>query len=186
MSWKREKFHGSRFQEAEILHLSAPAAACNCYSSYLQRERQSPVLREDFGAKVGVGGISHSTTCQSSESVAGILGPCVQLEIFSFAFTTAATVCSFAGASWLGSCSARELAEPWQAAREVFITHCKDVTGKGQYLATCSPVPLRRAAAAPSVDNCLTAPSQPPSLLLLPAVRVCKPGSPRTPRGGAS
>ena len=78
--------------------------------------------------------------------MAGILGPWVQLEIFSSAFITAAAAaaaaCSFAGASWLKSCSAWELAEPWQAAPEVFITGCSDVTEKGQYLGCVLASPL--------------------------------------------
>lgn len=41
------------------------------------------MLREDLGAKVEVvAGISYSTTCKSSQSMAGILGLRVQMEIF--------------------------------------------------------------------------------------------------------
>lgn len=81
--------------------------------------------------------------------MAGILGPWVQLEIFSSAFITAAAAaaaaaaaCSFAGACWLKSCSAWELAEPWQAAPGVFITGCSDVTEKGPYLGCVLASPL--------------------------------------------
>lgn len=50
---KGKKFHGSRFQEAGDPRLAAPAAACNSCFRFLQRERQSPVVREDLGGDEG-------------------------------------------------------------------------------------------------------------------------------------
>lgn len=105
------------------------------------------MLREDLGAKIRLGGISHSTTCKSQSLWPGFWGPGSSWRFFSSAFITAAAAaaaaaCSFAGASWLKSCSAWELAEPWQAAPEVFITGCSDVTEKGQYLGCVLAGPL--------------------------------------------
>lgn len=76
--------------------------------------------------KVGLGGeVLVTARPVKAESMAGILGPWVQLKIFSSAFITAAAAaaaaaCSFAGASWLKSCSAWELAEFQVAVRGLY------------------------------------------------------------------
>lgn len=114
----------------------------------------------------------------------------MQLDIFPFAFAAAATIttttsCSFAGSSWLGSCWARELAEPRQAARGFYSPlrrRHREGAGPGLLIrqSPCAAPQLHQLLATASLPA-----SQPPRLLQLPAVGVCKPSAPHTPPGGA-